>query len=180
MIRNQPPRFEDLIIPNATLPSMVLRRSFDKYLFFDADMGSSVEIIAAIRDVISQCFNGESEALIFNSRRESLLAILAADADWSLEVSRVGKAMRNAGDSDGLALVDTKGRWVAYQYWPVDIGIFALTCQADLATIPELKDNFFDKADITNWLCGQSPRDTELTQSLGADFLAKLLQNYST
>lgn len=179
MTHDQLPRFEDLIVPNSVLPSRVLGGSFDQYLFFDADIGSSVEVIAAIRDVISHCFNGEIEALVFNSRSRSLLARLMVNADWLLEITRVGKEVRDSGGADGLTLMDIKGRWVAYQYWPIDFGVLALACRTDLEEISGLKESFFDRTDIAKWLRGQSPRDIELAQSLGADFLAELQKNYS-
>ena len=77
-----------------------------------------------------------------------------------------------------MLLVDTKGRWVAYQSRPVDVGILAIDNEGGLNDFKNLKDYFFDLDDIYGWLEQRTARDIGLVQGLGANFLAALVKNY--
>ncbi|WP_068676014.1 MULTISPECIES: hypothetical protein [unclassified Variovorax] len=169
----------DVIVRGAELPQQVLTRQFQKYLFFDADITSSKPMISAVREVAAACFDEELEVDVFARSSRSLLARLGGDADWPVDISRLGKALRDGGDVDGMILVDVKKRWVIYQSRPVDVGVFAI----DSDRVPDgtevVRDNFFNKEDISLWLLRRTARDVELVESFGAGFLATLLSNYS-
>jgi len=168
----------DMLVMGAELPSKVLTRPFEKYLFFDADISSSEAMICGVRDVAITCFNGDVEVQVFSSSTRSLLFQLGKRMDWSVEISRLGKANRDSGDAGGLTLVDAKRRWIAYQSRPVDVGLFALDCRVELSSIQGVKDSFFDCIDISHWLRRRAPRDADLVDGFGADFLTALVKNY--
>ena len=166
----------DAMIVGGELPAQVLSRPFEKYLFFDADISSSEAMISAVREVVLFLFGLDVEAQVFASSNREFLAHLGKGVDWAVEISRLGKA--NRGDPGGLTLVDAKRRWIAYQSRPVDIGLFAIDCSAELDSIPGIKDSFFDCLDISGWLRRQTPRDADLVEGFGAVFLAALVKNY--
>jgi len=168
----------NMLVTGAELPAKVLTRPFEKYLFFDADISSSGAIISGVRDVVISCFDVDVEVQVFASSTRSLLVQLGRRVDWSVEISRLGKANRDSGDAGGLTLVDAKRRWIAYQSRPVDVGILALDCRVELSSIQGLKDSFFDCIDISHWLRRQAPRDADLVDGFGADFLTALVKNY--
>jgi hypothetical protein len=168
----------DIMVVGAQLPARVLTRPFEKYLFFDADISSSEELISGVRDVVISCFDVDVEVQVFTSSTRSLLVQLGARVDWSVEISRLGKAIRDSGDAGGLTLVDAKRRWIVFQSRPVDVGLFALNCSAELSSISRVKDSFFDCIDISDWLCQRTPRDADLVGGFGADFLTAMVKNY--
>ncbi|NDZ12401.1 hypothetical protein [Variovorax sp. WS11] len=176
---NTKPVLSDVIVVGAELPTKVLARPFEKYLFFDADISSSGPMISAVRDVVVACFGLDVEVEIFASSNRISLARLEKGMDWPVEIFRLGRAIRESGDTGGLTLVDTKRRWVAYQSRPVDTGIFAIDCHAELDGIQAMKDSFFDCANISIWLSRRTLRDADLVQSFGTEFLAMLIRNYS-
>jgi RHS repeat-associated protein len=168
----------DVMVVGAELPAKVLTRPFEKYLFFDADISSSEAMICGVRDAVISCFDVDVEVQVFASSTRSFLGQVGKPVDWSAEISRLGKANRDSGDAGGLTLVDAKRRWIAYQSRPVDIGLFALDCHAELSGIPGVKESFFDCMDISDWLRRDTPRDADLVDGFGADFLAALVRNY--
>ena len=172
------PSLCDVLATGAELPAKVFNRPFEQYLFFDADISSSEAMISAVRNVVISCFDLDVEVQIFASSNRAFLAQLGKCMDWSDEISRLGKTNRESGDAGGLTLVDAKRRWIAHQSRPVDIGIFAIDCHAELGGVQGMKDSFFDCVDISNWLRRQTPRDADLVAGFGEDFLATLVKNY--
>ncbi|WP_162588586.1 hypothetical protein [Variovorax sp. RA8] len=169
----------DVIVQAAKLPEQILVKRFKKYLFFDADISSSKPMISAIREVAVACFGEELEVEVFASSSRSLLARLDPSADWPVEISGLGKALRDGGDVDGMAFLDAKQRWIVYQSRPVDVGVFAIDSPQALDSIKAVRDSFFSKEDISSWLLRRTARDVELVESFGAEFLTILLSNYS-
>lgn len=168
----------DMLVMGAELPAKVLTRPFEKYLFFDADISSSETMISGLRDLTVSCFDVDVEVEVFASSTRSLLVQLGKRVDWSVDISRLGKENRDSGDAGGLTLVDAKRRWIAYQSRPVDVGLFALDCRVELSSIQGVKDSFFDCIDISRWLRRQAPRDADLVDGFGVDFLTALVKNY--
>jgi hypothetical protein len=162
----------------AELPDKVFNREFEKYIFFDADISSSEEMISAVRDVVIWCFDSDIDFQVFSSSSRDFLGHIQNSVDWLTEISRIGKAIRESGDVGGLTLVDSKKRWVAYQSRPVDIGVFAIDCPTNLSRMQGIKDSFFDCVDISIWIRQETPRDADLATSFGEEFLVELLKNY--
>lgn len=166
------------VVLRAELPAQVMSRRYEQYLFFDADITSSEAVISAVRGVVTACFGPDVETEIFASSTRTSLALLGRGAEWPVEISRLGKALRDAGDFGGMILVDALGRWAAYQSRPVDIGILAIDSRGALDGVEAVKDDFFDCADISGWLAQRTARDIDLVQGFGAELLTTLVKNY--
>jgi hypothetical protein len=166
------------VVLNAELPAQVLSRRYEQYLFFDSDISSSDSIISAVQSVVIACFGMDVEVDIFSSSNRSFLANLGQNPEWAVEISRLGKILRDASDFGGMILVDKRKRWVVYQSRPVDMGIVAIDGQGKLDEVEALKDDFFDCTDISGWLAQRTARDIDLVQGFGSEFLEALLKNY--
>jgi hypothetical protein len=169
----------DEMVRGAELPQQVLTRRFRKYLFFDADITSSKPMVSAVREVATACFGEELEVDVFARSSKSLLGRLSGNAEWPAYISSFGKALRDGADVDGMIFVDTKKRWIIYQSRPVDIGVFAIDSDRVLFDVKAVRESFFSREDISQWLLRRTARDIELVESFGAGFLEILLNNYS-
>lgn len=166
------------ILLDAELPAQILSRRFDQYLFFDVDISSSKSMILAVEDILGECFGLDLETEIYKSSSRELIARISSKEEWCASILRAGKAIRNDGDFGGLILLDSKIRWIVYQSRPVDMGIFAINNKIVSGKINNIKEDFFDIADISGWLARRTARDNDLVQGFGADFLEKLVNNY--
>ena len=169
----------DLMVEGVELPAKLFSRHFKQYLFFDADISSSVAMISAVQEAVVSCFGRDHEVQVFSSSNRHLVGRLDRRMDWSVGICLLGKKIRESGDVGGFTLLDESLRWIAYQSRPVDIGIFAIDCDVKIRGIPSVADSFFDKSDISGWLGGKSQREIDLVESFGKEFLARLVENYN-
>lgn len=153
--------------------------AFGRYLFFDTDIGSSDALISTLHEIAKVCLGLNLHVDVFASSNRIFLGRLDANSDWVVQINGINKALQNAGDCDGLILVDTSRKWVVYQRRPVDVGIFAFDCIKSLPSLESAIDEcFFGCNDIANWIVGRSQRDIDLVSNFGRDYLAALMRNY--
>jgi hypothetical protein len=170
---------QGIFIPGSVLPQRIFENAFGRYLFFDADIGSSDTLISTLYEVAKACLGTTLKVDVFASSNRILLGRLDVNSNWVTQINEISKTLRTAGDCDGLILVDVSQKWVVYQTRPVDIGILAFDGMAGLSGLESaIADCFFGCDDITNWLVGRSQRDIELVNDLGRDYLAALVKNY--
>ncbi|MCS3495931.1 hypothetical protein M2189_005110 [Bradyrhizobium japonicum] len=173
------PKELETIVLGVELPCHIFSRRFEQYLFFDADICTSQPLATAIRQATTICFGLDVDTDVYASSSRSYLRQLASDSDWPLEITALGNTMREEGDVDGLALVDSQDRWAAHQPSPVDVGVLAIDSSQELMSIEAVKDCFFSLNDIRGWLSRRTPRDRELVDVFGEEFLTTLLTDYS-
>lgn len=172
-------KLQGIFIPDSVLPQRIFENSFDRYLFFDADVGSSDALISTLYVVAKACFGKSLRVDIFASSNRVFLGRLDVNSNWVFEINNLSKALHITGDCDGLILVDASRKWVVYQKRPVDLGVFAFDCcegMTDLEVV--IEDCFFGCSDIASWLVGNSPRDIDLVNSFGRDYLVALVKSY--
>lgn len=178
-LNNREDPFCSFIFKDLGLPAQLFKRRFKKYMFFDADISSSKIMAGAVQDAVASCLGRDCNAYVFGSSDGRTVGGLDGSEDWPGRLSLLGKVSREVGNADGFTLIDVKGRWIAYQSRPVEIGIFGIDCDCDLRSIRGVMDSFFDLTDISNWLNGTSARDKDLVEGFGKDFLIRLIENYS-
>lgn len=172
-------KLQGVFTPDSVLPQRVFENSFGRYLFFDADVGSSDALISTLYEIAKACFGKSLRVDIFASSNQVFLGRLDVDSNWVSEINNLNKALRITGDCDGLILVDASRKWVVYQKRPVDLGVFAFDCREDMADLElVIADCFFGCGDIASWLVGKSPRDIDLVNNFGRDYLVALAKNY--
>jgi hypothetical protein len=170
----------EVVVVGADIPMYVLSRRFKKYLFFDADIGSSDALISAVQLVAKTCFGLNSKIRVFSSSDRELLGYLNSTDDWPVKLKKISKVMRSSGDCGGLILEEATQKWAVYQNRPVDVGVFAFDCDQGLQDIAAVVDDcFFDCGHIARWLSGEGEREINLVDGFGRDFLITLIKNYS-
>lgn len=170
----------DVLIPGAVLPRYIFSRDFNRYFFFDADIGSSNKLITTLQDVAGICFDMNFSVSVFAASNLTLMGKLEKNDNWLGQISKFNKWLRDAGDCEGLILIEASRTWIAYQKRPVDVGVFALNYIEDFQSFGvDLDDCFFTGEDIAKWLIGRSPRDIDLVKGFGSDYLTTLMKCYS-
>lgn len=170
---------QGIFIPASILPQRIFENAFGRYLFFDADLRSSDALISTLHDIAKVCLGENLKIGVFASSSRILLGRLDANSNWIVEINEINKMLRRTGDTDGLILVDASQKWVVCQKRPVDLGIFAFDCTKVLPDIESaMADCFFGCSDIANWLVEKTPRDIDLVNNFGRNYLAGLVRNY--
>ncbi|GKS90698.1 hypothetical protein [Acidovorax sp. SUPP2539] len=167
---------DNLLINGASLPDNIFVSNFEKYLFFDADIGSS-DFIDSLRQVVVACFDEVDSMDVFSSSTLGFIDRIKCDDELKDEIFRINRININ-NDDGGLIVKDANGRWIAYQRYPADIGVFAINSSKNLSDISGLSDSFFDCSKISNWLQGKSSHDVDIVKNFGANFLSMLIKNY--
>lgn len=173
------PTLSEIMIAGAELPARIFTRQFDQYLFSDVDIVSCVPMIDSVRAIMNCCNYLDAGVDVFSSWNREHLFHLDAAMDWPTELIQLRKVMHNDGDHGGLTLLDSKCRWIAYQYFPVEIGILAIESRLDLSLIAGVKDSFFSCSDLVRLCRRENQHDIDLVDdNFGLDVLNSLIKNY--
>lgn len=154
-------------------------KRFGGHLFFDLDMRFDQVIIGAIRELALNCVGASARLALFSNTQKALLGWLEFDDDWPSMIAAMSDQLVESGDYNGLVLIDTSRRFVAYQDRPVDMGVVAFDADIKWHSLSEdARDCFTLPKDIEAWLDGRSDRDVSLASYYGREFLAALLKDY--
>lgn len=171
--KSQESELMSVFVEGKQLPEQIFLEKFGSYMFFDADIGSSKEMLNAIMGLIFAEFGGDMSVKVFSSANWRLLGILEKEIEWGGEISGIGKALRDSGEYGGIILLDSLHRWVAYQSRPVDMGVLAINGSVNVRD-----DDFFSCQDIASWLEMKTDRDKSLVKGFGKRFLQALIKEY--
>jgi hypothetical protein len=173
------PSLSDIMIVGAELPEKIFKEPFKQYLFSDIDIGSSQEILDAIRAIVSRCDYIDAGIDVFSSWDKNYLMHLEPHMDWTDELIRVRRSFQGVGVDGGLTLLDPKHRWIAYQYFPMEVGVFAIDSALEFGLIKGVKDCFFSCNDLIRWGRRETQRDIKLVDdNFGFYVLTALIKNY--
>jgi hypothetical protein len=179
LLENEYPSLSELMIAGTELPEKIFTRSFEQYLFSNVDLGSSRPMIEAVRAIVSCCDYLDADVHVFVSWDRSYLAHLDIQMDWHDEMSRHRKVVQDNVGYSGLTLLDSKHRWIFYQYYPLEIGVFAINSQLEFGLIEGVKDCFFSCNDLARWSRRETQQDIDLVDdNFGLYVLTALIKNY--
>ena len=170
---------DGVVYENVELPLPIFYQRFDKYVFFDLDVATSLELAIGLKKLIETCFGTGETAEVFSAASRERLETVVVGNGLPNELLKIGQSLRDVGDCGGIILVPASRRWIVFQRQPVDIGILAFNC-GDRFTRSALDPDgcFFDCEDIEGWLQGNTERDANLRENFGAWLLDGLLANY--
>lgn len=172
-------KLKETLIPGALLPARVFHHKFDRHLFFDIDICTSDELMLTVQNVVRGCFGLDGGVEVYSALGHESLDQFYIAADWVASIMKCEKYLREAGNYNGLILIDVDKRWVLFQPRPVDLGIFAFNSQVMIEEfVPDVYDYFFSCADIRNWLSRKTEADVALAKATGSEVMNLLIKNY--
>jgi hypothetical protein len=170
--------FFDEVWEGRVLPNTLFKRRFSNYIFFDADLSSSIELAAALKERLKVVADECAYCFVYSASNAELLSGFCGVSLFDRNILDAGKALRAKGDYEGLIVLSSDGAWALHQARPVDIGVFAFN--GGRAIFGELsgQDLFFDCADICKWKSAKTKQDLSILLDLGENFLGLMLENY--
>lgn len=170
----------DVVKRGVNLPGYIFYERFTKYFFFDNDICTSEYLIDATKTIVGKCFGDDSVASVFSSSDFEYLGDIHIQDDWIEKIRSLSSKMNDAGDYGGLIIFEQKKRWALFQKTPVDEGVLGLSSNESLEPIADLiYENFVDCEVFRVWLEQKTQRDINLVQTIGREYLIRVMNNYS-
>jgi hypothetical protein len=170
---------EKILIVGAELPNKIFTKSFEQYIFSDVDIVSHPVMSKIIRNIVNVSGYNDASVEVYSSWDRNHLFHLEGHMSWADEFKKLRSKMSDEGNYGGLILLDSKQRWIFYQYVSVELGVFAIDSRLDFANIEDVKDCFIDCSDLARFSRRETQDAREIfDHNLGMYMVENLIKNY--
>lgn len=170
---------KSIIKAGKNLPDQVFKRDFNQYLFFDASLRATEGIPTAIKNIVAQVVESPMCANVFTSITNDFLIFLDEEDCWEQAWKALDNKLLDSLMFESFAVLNPKGDWAVFQYYPVDIGVVGLGKSNSSLVLENNAVDFFSCGEISRWLESSAYEDVNKVEYYGREFLKNLLKSYS-
>lgn len=166
---------------NKRFPDFVFVKKFQNYLFFDADICSSSELVDLLKEILEKNIVNKSSFSVSSYDGKKILGTISFYEDWNSRIKEIVDDLRSDKDHNGIILCDRNASWALVQSTPVEVGVLAFgEIGKVMKRSSNVADGFFVCHDILDWLKLKDYKSQSMANNFGIEFLKSILINYCT
>lgn len=169
------------VFTDKPLPEFVFAKKFDHYGFFDNPLGDEINFAGMLERFFLEELQYIGLIHEFSPHDGTMLGSSKLESGWAAKHIATNRARMRDGYCGGLVLIPSDGSWGIHQRWPVEEGVLGYNGSRSLREVGrEVKDYFFDCADLNYWCYSNTKRARAMRQNYNENFFRALLANYGT